>query len=1073
VKSLPLLHVIGFLLFTVPGQSQDLPAQPTHVPVGTSESFAHGLVKGHWQLYKSWDNETGTYGHRGDLSLYNPLTNKVYVVTSGKNLVMGDLAGEGHLDLQNQKVYLKGRVFLGLNKPDGTFRLISGLSLSPDLSNLHYSDDNGMTWKESFGGWFKDNESIWGTVLKPLQNRILVLVKKAEFVNGIWSSRYVLMQSDDLGTSYREVISWPGQQFKTVIAGRPLNSDQCYLIAKPLEKKQWIIYQYDNALSEITRFEPDTAGQIPVAFCSTRIGDTDHFYLATSKNDLYHSSDHGRSWEKRGNDPKWKQLYTANPQDSNKIYCKTTHLHLSVDGGKTITELPYWWAEFGWDVKTANWFQKKDGSWFMILCNDFGTFFAKDPHDRSTWKNMNQGNIHQMNHHGASWDKTDLLITGNQDRGSMSWRKAGTDSLLGRTVMKADGLRICISNRGTAYWFIHYWPTIYHRHAPVTGDPRLAEFPLKNRTRKTWYTPPMKPSQVPGEDAIYLTGEPKLIKLTYLSDSNKIIQKQLGFDFKAASGDVTYGIETVHLDTNRMYVVTKNGHFYYTRDGGKHWSQTAHTGKVPSSEQRRTWGLTGFAVEAAELNPDLVFWSGQGGKGHTPFLISEDGGVTFREATKGLPPDTRIDDIAVTDDGALVFGTNGFVYVKAEDRWYDMKGDSYPLGGNVNGVDWLARSGIVRFYTYGLGVMDFVLEQPVRGVLVRYYDNQNLKGQPVSFSKSCGMTLDCKAYSPIPGILGINHFGISWNGNLQAPVSGNYTFTVQATDGVKLRLDRKLLINNWQEQDSVSHSASIKLDSGRIYPIRLDYFNGRGEALMKLFWSWPGQPMQLIPPQSFVPGHSSFLPKFQYFPEDFTVITMQPDTLVSWREPSLIHPDPQIKITRNPAPGTPFTRGITTVTYIATPPALPGIQKSFDVAVYQASRLKASYFKDTIPGKHLILSRYEPCINYEWKREIPGSDPLIKDTFAIRWEGQVIAPVSGDYRFSIRGDNGTRLFLNDSLVIDGWKGYSGKWITFKQSFEKGTPVNIRMDYHHTNDFIVAKLYWKIPGTRYQLIRFRE
>ena len=141
-------------------------AQEKSKPVGSFESFANGQIQGHWQFHKTWDKETDTYGHRGDHSMYNPQTNKLYVITSGKNLVMGKLEHNGFLELRNQKIYLQGKVFLGLRKPSGGFRLIAGVAVSSEQSNLHYSDDDGMSWKESFGGRFNGSESIWGTVLE-------------------------------------------------------------------------------------------------------------------------------------------------------------------------------------------------------------------------------------------------------------------------------------------------------------------------------------------------------------------------------------------------------------------------------------------------------------------------------------------------------------------------------------------------------------------------------------------------------------------------------------------------------------------------------------------------------------------------------------------------------------------------------------------------------------------------------------------------------------------------------------------------------------------------------------------
>ncbi|MCD6346379.1 MAG: hypothetical protein J7L96_03060 [Bacteroidales bacterium] len=1048
-------------------------AQQVTVPVGTQESFANGEIQGHWQLYKTWDKETGTYGQRGDLSMYNPKTNTLYVITSGKNLVMGELQPEGFLDLRNQKIYLQGKVFLGIQKPDGAFRLIAGVAVSADQSNLHYSDDEGMSWKESFGGRFSGSDSYWGTILEGHNNQVLALVKQAIFVNGVWSFQWALLQSNDLGKSYQTLRSWSNEDFESVIAQRSLNTEDCYFITRQREENQWqvILYKPDNNQFQITL--PDTLSAVPVAMTATTIHDTTHLFAACDNNDLMYSQDMGKTWIKRSSDPKWKQLYTADPRDSKKLYCKTTHLHLSKDGGLSLEELPYWWAEFGWDVKTANWFKNIGGEWFMVLNNDFGTFYAKDPHERLAWHNMNQGNTHQMDHHGASWDATDLLVTGNQDRGTFVWTKVGKDSLFARTAQKADGLRVCISNNGMAYWFIHYWTTMHHRHAPITGDPRLAETQLTKRTVKNWYTPPMKPSWIPGEDAIYLAGEPKLMKLTYQSDSNKIVKKDIAFDFKAASGEVCYGLETTPLDTNRMYVVTKNGQFFYTHDGGKNWSKTAYTGSVPSATQRRTWGLVGYAVEAADMNPDLVYWSGIGGKGYIPFLVSQDGGITFRSATKGLPANTRIDGIAVTPNGDYVFGTNGYVYIRSENKWHEMKGLSYPLAGNINGVDYLADSEIIRYYTYGLGVMDFVLDKAFRGLDLQYYDNPRLKGDPLSFSKAATINLDIGPLAPKYNFGQINNFGLRWTGNMKAPVSGKYTFTTQVADGVKFWLNNKLLINSWKEQDSITYSADIMLDSGQVYPLTLDYFNGRGVALVKLFWEYPGQKKQIVPAKVFVQEASGFTPKLQYFPYDLTAISDGNGAIVEWREPEFLHPAGNNKMQSNKQSGSLFQDGLSHVNYTVTTDQKMQLEKSFDVLVYEASKLKATYYEDTIPGGKEILTRYEPFIDYEWLREIPHTDPLVRDTFSVRWEGEVYAPATGEYFFSIRGESGAQLYLNDSLMIDAWKGKSGKWATTKISFEKNVSIRIRMDYYHKRDFVTAKLYWKVPGTRYQLVRFKE
>lgn len=333
------IRILILLLFCLPAFCL---SQQISRPTGSSESFADGLIQGHWQLYKTWDKESNTYGHRGDHSMFNPETNTLYVITSGKNLVMGTLEHEGFLELRNQKIYLQGKVFLGLQKPDIGYRLIAGVATSADQSNLNYSDDDGMTWKKSFGGRFKGSESMWGTVLDKNDDQILALVKQAIFINGVWSSQWALLLSANHGESYEPIQIWANEKFESVIAQRSLNTQDCYFIAKTRDKKNWDILKYNPDSQQIDLIQSGKSEKIPTALAITTIHDTTHIYVACKNDELLYSHDFGKTWIIKSKDSKWKQLVTADPRDPKKIYCKTTHLHLSKDGGETIEELPFW-----------------------------------------------------------------------------------------------------------------------------------------------------------------------------------------------------------------------------------------------------------------------------------------------------------------------------------------------------------------------------------------------------------------------------------------------------------------------------------------------------------------------------------------------------------------------------------------------------------------------------------------------------------------------------------------------------------------------------------------------------------
>ena len=59
-------------------------------------------------------------------------------------------------------------------------------------------------------------------------------------------------------------------------------------------------------------------------------------------------------------------------------------------------------------------------------------------------------------------------------------------------------------------------------------------------------------------------------------------------------------------------------------------------------------------------------------------------------------------------------------------------------------------------------------------------------------------------------------------------------------------------------------------------------------------------------------------------------------------------------------------------------------------------------------------------MDFDWGTGSPGSS-VSSDNFSAKWTGQVKAPVSGSYTFTVTGDDGVRLFLNGVKVIDGWR----------------------------------------------------
>ena len=104
-------------------------------------------------------------------------------------------------------------------------------------------------------------------------------------------------------------------------------------------------------------------------------------------------------------------------------------------------------------------------------------------------------------------------------------------------------------------------------------------------------------------------------------------------------------------------------------------------------------------------------------------------------------------------------------------------------------------------------------------------------------------------------------FSVRWTGEVEAPVTGDYTFATNADDGVRLWVNGRLVVDDWQlHQATLRRSAPVKLTGGVRYSIKLEYFENGGSAALRLLWAYPGQQEQTIPQaRLFVPDRVDYL----------------------------------------------------------------------------------------------------------------------------------------------------------------------------------------------------------------------
>ncbi len=142
----------------------------------------------------------------------------------------------------------------------------------------------------------------------------------------------------------------------------------------------------------------------------------------------------------------------------------------------------------------------------------------------------------------------------------------------------------------------------------------------------------------------------------------------------------------------------------------------------------------------------------------------------------------------------------------------------------------------------------------------------------------------------------------------------------------------------------------------------------------------------------------------------------------------------------------------------------PGAQTTFFSEGGYISGLRGSYFPNmTLTGTP--VQRIDGPLDFDWGTGTPGVTGIGADNFSVRWEGFVTPPVSGNYTFRTRSDDGVRLYLDGNLVIDNWTDHAP---TDNDSvpiaLNAGQRYPVVMEYYENGGGAVAQLSWSGPDT---------
>ncbi|WP_157253751.1 PA14 domain-containing protein [Nonomuraea typhae] len=138
-------------------------------------------------------------------------------------------------------------------------------------------------------------------------------------------------------------------------------------------------------------------------------------------------------------------------------------------------------------------------------------------------------------------------------------------------------------------------------------------------------------------------------------------------------------------------------------------------------------------------------------------------------------------------------------------------------------------------------------------------------------------------------------------------------------------------------------------------------------------------------------------------------------------------------------------------------------------AAAQAERhgLKGDYHLSTGPGRfdfgELKATVVEPNIEFADLNpalsELTGRD----ENVTVRWTGRVAVPASATYTFSMIGDNGFRLWVDNRLVIDNWRDiWDVEQVGTPIALEAGRKYDVKIEYFEHYGGANLRLRWQSP-----------
>lgn len=136
----------------------------------------------------------------------------------------------------------------------------------------------------------------------------------------------------------------------------------------------------------------------------------------------------------------------------------------------------------------------------------------------------------------------------------------------------------------------------------------------------------------------------------------------------------------------------------------------------------------------------------------------------------------------------------------------------------------------------------------------------------------------------------------------------------------------------------------------------------------------------------------------------------------------------------------------------------------FNSMLFAQNGLVGEYFNGT-NFQTKVLTRTDAKLDFNWGTKGPAPRQINGSDFSARWTGRLLAPVTGEYVFSVKVDDGIRVYIDNQLVINAWGLHNMGDFSAKVHFEANSYHDLKVEYFNALIEGELTLNWVRPDAK--------